>query len=400
MKTKILFVMPSLGSGGAEKSFISLLELLPRNVFDINVMVVNQGGMFYSHIPKDVTMIEAPKRLRIALGSIHSQFMHQECNLWERLLKLMSNIIVRFHGMTNLDLLQFTWTLWYRSIPMVNGEWDVAVSFMNGMTNYFVIDKVKARRKLLWVHNDYKMFKTNRNFDSRYWGKADKVVTISDVCVNSLEECFPQIRNKFTCIENISSAKMIYSMANETYPVEYQEIDKNVVKLLSIGRLAEQKGFDMAIDAAAMLKGKGVAFRWFIIGTGRLKNNLQTEINNHALTGHVILLGERGNPYTYMNHADIVVQTSRYEGKSIVIDEAKILHKPIIITDYPSAHDNIKDGVTGIICPMNANGIAEAIEKLASHKAMQNQLSENLARMHHSNEKEIEKYSLLFNCKS
>ena len=392
--------MPSLGSGGAEKSFISLLELLPRDVFDINVMVVNQGGMFYSHIPKDVTMIEAPKRLRIALGSIHSQFMHQECNLWERLLKLASNIAVRFHGMTNLDLLQFTWTLWCHSIPMVNGEWDVAVSFMNGMTNYFVIDKIKARRKILWVHNDYKMFKSNHKFDSRYWVKADKVVTISNVCVNSLEECFPHIRGKFTYIENISSAKTIHSMANETYPVEYQKTDKDVIKLLSIGRLAEQKGFDMAINAAAMLKEKSIAFRWFIIGGGGLKNDLQARINNQKLTDCVILLGERANPYTYMSHADIIVQTSRYEGKSIVIDEAKILHKPIIITNYPSAHDNINDGVTGIICPMNANGIAEAIEKLASHKAIQNQLSENLARMHHSNEKEIEKYSLLFNCKS
>lgn len=391
--------MPSLGSGGAEKSFISLLELLPRDVFDINVMVVNQGGMFYSHIPKDVTMIEAPKRLRIALGSIHSQFMHQECNLWERLLKLASNIAVRFHGMTNLDLLQFTWTLWCHSIPMVNGEWDVAVSFMNGMTNYFVIDKIKARRKILWVHNDYKMFRTNHKFDNRYWVKADKVVTISDVCVNSLKECFPQIRGKFICIENISSAQMIHSMANETYPVEYQKTDKNVIKLLSIGRLAEQKGFDMAIDAAAILKEKGIAFRWFIIGTGGLKSDLQTQINNQSLTGHVILLGERANPYTYMSHADIVVQTSRYEGKSIVIDEAKILHKPIIITNYPSAYDNIKDGVTGIICPMDANDIAEAIKQLASNKTLQNQLSENLAKTDNGNEKEIEKYSLLFNSK-
>ena len=388
--------MPSLGSGGAEKSFVSLLNLLPRNTFDISVMIVNNGGLFYSHIPDDVKRVDAPKNLRIALGSIHSQFMRKECNTCNRLCKLISNALVRLRTIAGVDLPQFTWKLWNRFIPTMDYNCDVAVSYMNGMTNYFVIDKVKAKHKILWVHNDYKMFKTNHHFDSKYWQQSDYVATISDVCVHSLQECFPKLKNKFICLENISSAKTIYDMANYSCPTEFEETKNNSVRLLSIGRLVEQKGYDMAIDAALILKNKGINFIWLIIGIGDLKERLQSQINKNGLTNHVRLIGERTNPYIYLKNADIIVQPSRYEGKSIVLDEAKILHRPIIATNYPSVNDNIKDGVTGLICPMNAKGIAEAIEQLSNDKNMQKHLSENLSKIYKGNETEIEKYILLF----
>ena len=74
MKTKILFVMPSLGSGGAEKSFVSMLPLLSHDEFEIHVMVVKEEGLFYPLLPKqDITYVDAPKNLKIALGSIHSE---------------------------------------------------------------------------------------------------------------------------------------------------------------------------------------------------------------------------------------------------------------------------------------------------------------------------------------
>lgn len=396
MKTRLLLVMPSLGSGGAEKSFVSLLELLPRDLFDISVMVVNEGGLFYSHVPVDVERVEAPRKFRIALGSIHSSFMKQECCWLERAVKVVSNILVRLRGITRLDLAQFTWKLWRKSVPVLAGEWDVAVSFMNGMTNYYVIDKVTASRKYLWVHNDYKMLKTSYRFDNIYWQKADNVVTISNACVKSLEECFPKLKGKFICLENISSSKMIRSMADDECPAEFQELDRETLRLLSVGRLAEQKGFDMAVDAAAILKSRGVCFRWLIIGVGVLRDNLQHQIDNNGLTNSVFLLGERSNPYVYMKWADILVQSSRYEGKSIVVDEAKILCLPIIATNYPSVGDNIEDGISGLVCHMDPDGIADAIEHLSYDKVLRMRLSENLAKERSVNEREIEKYVWLF----
>ena len=104
------------------------------------------------------------------------------------------------------------------------------------MTNYYVIEKVNAKRKYLWVHNDYKKLNAYAPFDAKFFSKADNVVTISNLCVQSLKETFPDLKDKFIAIENISSKKLIDKMADEFYPEEYKGIEDKTI-ILSIGRL-------------------------------------------------------------------------------------------------------------------------------------------------------------------
>lgn len=304
-------------------------------------------------------------------------------------------MIVRLHSIMGLGLLQLTWEIWKAKIPTLQERYDVAVSFMDGMTNFYVIDKVNAKKKILWVHNDYNKIKTNIKYEHPFFVKADNVVTISDICVKSLKENFTDIAEKFICLENISSGQMINTMADDFSPQEYIDLN-DTAKILSIGRLSPQKGFDMAIDAAAILKNQGFKFKWHIIGVGALRDSLQRQIASCGLQEDVLLLGERKNPYPYIKNCDMVLQTSRYEGKSIVLDEAKILHKPIIATRYPSVSDNIKDGISGIICDMSAESIAEAITILSKDESKRKSLMSYLNEHCNGNEREIEKYNKLF----
>ena len=398
VKPRLLFVMPHLTSGGAEKSFISLLHALPEGEFDSDVMVVNDGGLFYNSVPKRYNIIDAPLSLKIALGSAHGDFIKNSL-VTVKFKKFISNLLLhslgRFSEKSNL---QFTWTIWKSFVPTTETEYDVAISFMNGMTNYYVIDKVKAKRKLLWMHNDYSKNSSNssKSFAHYYASKADKVITISDLCVKSLQEAFPDLKNKFLCLENISSPKMIESMAAEFYPYEYSDKEK-VCRILSIGRLTEQKGFDLAICSAAILKKRGFEFHWFIIGIGPLKDKLQQMISDYGLQDNVSLLGEKNNPYPYIKHCNLFLQTSRYEGKSIVVDEAKILNKTIIVTRYPSVEDNIQDGVSGIICDIQPNNIADAIIHTSKNEELQYKIIEYLKDNCNGNEVEINQYINLFN---
>lgn len=396
MKTKLLLIMPSLYAGGAEKSFISMLPLLPRDKFDINVMIVHEGGLFYSRLPQDIKVIEAPKNLKIALGSIHGDFIKKKCNIWDKVCKIASNIIIRFRTLFNLDFSQLTWMLWKNSIPQLETHYDVAISYTNGITNYYVIDKINATKKILWVHTDFNKVKANHKFEYTYFSKADKVVTISLLCVKSLKDNFPNLKNKFICLENISSGNIIQTMANEYYPKEYNKEDDKTIKILSIGRLSIEKGFDLAIEASNILYQKQFNFKWFIIGVGSLELDLQNRIIEYKLQDTVYLLGQRSNPYPYIQHCDIFIQTSRFEGKSIVVDEAKILNKPIIATNYPSVSDNIKNNITGIICDLSPTNIAETIINLSKDKSKQKDLITNLNKMCNGNEEEIEKYIELF----
>lgn len=396
MKTKLLLVMPSLYTGGAEKSFISMLSLLPRDKFDINVMIVNEGGLFYSRLPHDIKLVPPPKNLKIALGSIHSDFIKKNCTTWDRMCKIMSNVIIRFRTLFKLDFSQLTWMLWKRSIPQLETHYDAAISYTNGITNYYVIDKISATKKILWVHTDFNKVKANHKFEYTYFSKADKVVTISSLCVESLKDNFPNL-NKFICLENISSGNIIQTMANEYYPKEYNKEDNKTLKILSIGRLSIEKGFDLAIEASNILHQKQFNFKWFIIGVGNLEKNLQNKIIEYNLQDTVYLLGQRSNPYPYIKHCNIFIQTSRFEGKSIVVDEAKILNKPIIATNYPSVSDNIENDITGIICDLSSTSIAETIINLSKDKSKQKDLITNLNKMCNGNEEEIKKYIELFN---
>ena len=153
----------------------------------------------------------------------------------------------------------------------------------------------------------------------------------------------------------------------------------------------------MAIDAAALLKKRGVPFEWFILGQGALRNALQKQINACGVADAVHLLGVRANPYPYIKHAQLLVQSSRFEGKSIVVDEAKILCTPVLLTEYSTARDQITDGQNGWIAAMNAEALAENISRLMAAPEQLQAVRRAQAAEGRGNTAEVEKYKKLFN---
>jgi glycosyltransferase involved in cell wall biosynthesis len=138
-----------------------------------------------------------------------------------------------------------------------------------------------------------------------------------------------------------------------------------------------------------LLNKKGLNFCWYVIGEGELLKELKKNIIEKGLEKRFILLGTRSNPYPYIKNADIFVMTSRYEGKSIALDEAKILCKPIVSTKYPSVSDNIEDGINGILVEQNATSIAEGLYKLSTDKDLREKLSKQLSQKNTSNEETV-----------
>ena len=187
-------------------------------------------------------------------------------------------------------------------------------------------------------------------------------------------------------LPNLSSSDSIQRMAEIGNPAEYNG-KKNI--LLSIGRLDEQKGFDLAIKAAKILKDSGVNFCWFIIGQGELEGFLKQLIHENGLENEFKLIGVRKNPYPYIKNSLIFVQPSRYEGKSIVLDEAKILEKPIVVTNYTTVYDSITHGLNGTIVDSNDEKLANAIKYLIENDALRKAYSTYL-----KSEKEKQAYNV------
>lgn len=394
---KVLFVIPTLSTGGAEKSLVNLLNLLDYSKYSVDLLLFKHEGIFMKQIPKEVNLLNIPNTLKYAFKALDADGVKHFSSLNAGLRRYLGVYYTRFKFKSNANMgYQMRWNNLFRSaIKELPGEYDVAISYIHGEAMYYVADKVRSKKKMIWVHNDYNAEGFDKDLDQPYIEKFDKIVSISDECVKIFGDIFPDAAARTVLIPNLTSASLIKQMALEFQPAEYKEAkatSPDRVILLSIGRLVNQKGFDMAIQAAKIMQDRNINFIWYIIGQGDLREKLQEQIREAKVERSVILLGIRENPYPYYYHSDIFVQPSRYEGKSVALDEAKILAKPIVVSNYNTVRDQIIENHEGIIVPLEPEQIAEAIINLVNDPHKCALLSEFLSRHEYGNEELIEMY--------
>lgn len=386
---RVLIHIGSLDAGGAEKSLVSFLNTLPKYQYEVDLMVMNKGGLFSSLVPENVNVLEPPFPYN-CLGISPCNWRFYIKRPWCLVKKVYS--LFRLKRQANLPVGQVLWPIWRSSIKICPKKYDVAMSYIEGLPNYYIIDKVDAGRKILWIHNEYTKLGYNKEFDRPYFEKADAVVTISELCKNDLINNFPGLKDKFHILENITNPFIVRKMAEEQIDDPMFKGKEEVLKILSIGRLYPQKNYPLAIDAARILRDMGVSFKWYIIGEGPLRKDLEERIISYSLCNDVILLGVKSNPYAYMQQCDIIVQSSLFEGKSIAIDEAKILCKPIVATNYKTVYDVIIDGTNGIISEMTPESLAERIVEFHNNPDLMRRVSSNLIEENVNNISEIDNY--------
>lgn len=383
---KILFVLYSLGYGGAERSLVNLLCELPPDKYAVDLLLFRRQGDFLQQVPSWVNVLETPEAIRRLYGPLGAAGKY-------RLTKGLGMLCARVFRRSRKAQIAWRWRHFFRRrIDALPGHYDVAVAYAGGENMYFITDHVSADRRVVFIHNDYRAARYSQADDAPYFDQMDRIVSISHKCVDVLREVFPQHQEKICYLENITSSALVRARAEEPAPEAWLQDGWN---LLTVGRLWPQKGIDIAIDAAAILRQRGVKFRWHVVGEGSLRGELQRQIESRGLTDCFLLHGTRNNPYPWMKHCDVLVQPSRYEGKSIVLDEAKMLCKPIVATAYPTVADQVKDGCEGIVTDMSAQGVAEGILALLEDAEKRSALAAYLADHEYGNQQEVNGYMAL-----
>ena len=388
MKKKVLFVINNLNCGGAEKALISLLETIDYSKYDVDLLLFKQEGMFMSKIPMEVTLLPEPENYKYFDMSIKTAILGL---IKKRRIDIaVARIAALYVFKTEKSkavIEQKVWKYLSKSFSDLQTEYDVAIGYLEKNPVYFCVDKVNANKKIGWIHNDYEKIGMDKKIDSRYFSKLDYVFTVSEECLKVLKRIFPQYIDKLKLMHNIISAKTIEKLALEK--VTDVQFNNENINIVSVGRLNYQKGFDMAIEACAILKARGYKIRWNVIGEGDERGNLEELLKKLDVVDQFKLLGIRENPYPYISQSNIYVQPSIFEGKSIAIDEAKILCKPIVVTNFSTARDQIKDKFNGLICDMNSNSLADNIEKIINDNELKNNLITNLTKEKLDNKDEI-----------
>lgn len=389
MRKKILFVIDSLNSGGAEKSLVSLLNLLDYNKYEIDLLTFKEGGLYSSLLPKAVRLIEIPDIFQKMKFSILDLIKRREFKfiLW----RIKTSINLRYTPkLTNISHgAQLMWRNLDSVISKLNTEYDIAIAYSQGTPTYYVAEKVKAKRKLCWVNIDYEFARYNRDFDLNYYQKFNNIVAVSNLCADVFKRVFPEFENKTVIMYDIISKNLIDKMANKEngFNDNFQGI-----RILTIGRLVYQKGYEYAIEAAKYLKDKNINFKWYSIGEGDLKNKLEKMVDKYNLQNNFEFLGTFINPYPFIKHCDIYCQPSRFEGFGLAIAEARILNKPIVATNFEIVYDQIEDRKNGLVVDMNVESVANGILELINNKELTNNITEYLKTEKKGNVEELDKF--------
>lgn len=381
-KKRILFLIGNLESGGVSKSMVNLLNVIDRKKYDVSLWCGSPTGLFYPLLPNDINVISNEKT-SLLLEGVHGL----RSLLKKGYIFLFLVSIVRLF-LSKLDKGYAAWWL-SRFIPSIKEEYDLIVDYNGQQQLYYMVDKLNGKKKVTFFHSDYAKWPYYYQVDKRYFPKVDAIYTISDICMVSLKKYFPMQKEKIKLMENISSVNLINKMADE-FKVDF----KCDCSFLTLGHVCKNKGTDLAIEAMKVLKQNNIRFKWFFIG--EVKEDFSSLITEYSLESYIEFLGVKVNPYPYIKACDIFVHPSRYEGKSIALDEAKILCKPIIVTNFSTVYDQFINGKNALIADFSPEDIATKIQRLLEDKVLRNSLVENLKGNICNNSSEVNKlYSFL-----
>lgn len=368
-KKKVLFTIGVLGSGGISKSMVNLLNAMDRSLYEVHLLIMSSTvGPYEIFVPEDVVKHRIPEIgwISAGVGGLKELLFHGHFLLF--LGSLTRLFFSTFDKATAARLLAWMY-------PKLGEDFDTIVDY-NGQQNlYYMVDKLEAKQKITFFHSDYAKYSYYYKADKKYYPRVDKIYTISPTCVESLKKYFPELSDRIGLFENISLPSMINRLAEEKNILP--DYTGNV--FVTVGLVCYNKGFDLIVGAARILHKQAIDFKWIMVGELCSDAKLFIEeLDREGLKEHFLFVGVQTNPYPYIRRASVFVHASRYEGKSIALDEAKILCKPIVVTNFSTVKDQFEDEENALICNMNVESVAAAIIRLVADGSIRQYFSNNL----------------------
>ena len=393
-KKKVLFVINTLGRAGAEVALLSLLSILDPNQYEISLYVIMAQGEMIEAIPsyvylknsyfsKESVLTEMGRRdmmRTVVRKGIHNGHWLKKASYMFQVWRQM-----KAKGKVLPD--KILWRVMSDGSERFDETFDLAVAYLEGASTYYVADHVKARQKAAFVHIDYESSGYTPFMDKDCYKHMDRIFVVSDEVKKHFIKSYPQYQSKVYVFHNRIDLKKIRKRAAE--PGGFTDSYEGI-RLLTVGRLTYQKGYDIAIDAMKMLKESGCRVKWYVLGEGDEHEMLEREIIQHGLQEDFILLGAVENPYPYYAQADIYVHATRFEGKSIAIQEAQILGCPVIASDCNGNREQVENGIDGILCSLTPEAIAESIKELIADQKKREEYAKRAKNRNTQNKDELD----------
>lgn len=387
---KILFMCINMNIGGTEKALLTMLNEMDRRKYDITLFMLEEHGGFLNQIPDGIKVmyLKEYKTLKKFINN-PPQLVAKELIKNRKVISGLSVLFVYIISKLMKDI-----SIYYKyilsNVDTLNEEYDIAIAYAGPMDfiSYFVINKIKSKKRVQWIHFDISKIGFNVNFAKKIYDKFDKVFVVSNEGKDKLINFLPSLKDKTEVFFNIISCKMIEKMS---YEGEGFSDDFDGTRILTVGRLSKEKGQDLIIPVLKKLKENGYKVRWYCIGDGPAKKEYEKLVDKLNIKDDFIFLGSKLNPYTYMKECNIYVQPSKHEGYCITLGEARCFNNPIVTTNFTGANEQIVNENTGLVCEINEEEIYKAIKKLLDDKKLYKNIKDNLNNEIVDSTKEIRK---------
>lgn len=354
MKKKIIFVAQALWLGGIETALVNLLNHLDYEKYDITCLITEDYQDMAERITSKCRLLVADRRYTVSFEEPYRYnrlftFMEEPQNasktrrmIWKLFCACCRAPEMRLYSK-------------YIKRQLQNEHFDTAVIYSDRMAE-ITVRAINADRFLMFYHNA----DLGKAYHDVYGYRAsEKIIAVSESQCKKLKQLRPQFASKIIAIQNYIDVETTRRKAMEL--ADGPLFPEDGIHLVSCGRLAHQKGFDIAIEACAKIVDAGYQnLHWYILGVGAQKQELEQLIHQYNLENHFHLIGAKSNPFPYMAAADLYVQPSRTEGYSLSILEARVLSCPTVAT-YAAACEQMEDGVTGTLCNATAEEISAGI---------------------------------------
>lgn len=397
---KILFVMNTMGRAGAERALLALIKNLPKEEFDISLYVlINRGELFdevpdHVHIlnkkPDNRSVLSFGGRLAIIHTVLRCFFRH--ASGFRLIGYFFKNLKIQLctHRLLPDKLL---WRTIANGSVKLQDTYDLAVAYIEGASTYYIAERIQAKKKAAFVHIDYQKAGYNKTVDLDAYQKIDRVFAVSKEARESFLRIYPEYNKKTFLFRNLHDTNRIASLAKKPLPDNSAFVKSSACyKLLTVGRLNYQKAYDIAIDALAILRKRNIDADWFVLGEGSLQKELTRQIAKKGLSDHFFLLGSTNNPYPYYRAATIYVHATRFEGKSIAIEEAQLLSKAIVASDCTGNREQIQSGTNGILVTLTPEAVANGIETLLANPSLIQKYEQASRQTLHTHPKDMDAF--------
>lgn len=384
MRKKVLFVINTMGRGGAEVALLALLNRPELAEHDLSLYVMLGQGELIARLPENVRLLNRSYNSADVLSAGGKRALYAGIakrtlsrGALVRCLPYLASNGLRMLRSGGLRADKLLWRPLAEGTPPPEEEYDLAVAYLEGGATYYVSRAVRAKRKVAFVHVDYRLAGYTPRLDRGCYDSFDRIFCVSDEVRTAFLSIYPEHAAKTGVFHNLIDRQRILAMAEEEggFPDAYDG-----PRILTVGRLVPQKAIELSVAAMGLLRDRGVKARWYVLGEGEDRPALERQIAGLGLEKDFLLPGVTDNPYPCFRQADLYVHCSRFEGRSIAIQEAQTLGKCVIVSDCSGNREQVTHGVDGLLTELSPEAIADAIELALTDEVLRTRLGRAAAQ--------------------